>query len=280
VRHRLIAWALVLVVGAVGAAESGAGTTRVEAAPAAVLYFPIGPWVPSAPGPAGGSTASPGDEVPPWAGPATLASGSRPATIAKIMTPTAVRSSPGGTIRSRLATFMPSGGGPMDLLVLGHRTVGGRPWVRVLLPTRPNGSSGWVDADTVRLSTTPWRILVSVADRAVSVYRSGRRVRSFRAVVGTSSTPTPRGQAAIAERFPLGSHGGFYGTWIITLTAHSRVLRTFEGGDGRVALHGRGGRSLRDPLGSARSHGCIRMDNSAMNWLATVARPGTPVVVV
>ena len=70
------------------------------------------------------------------------------------------------------------------------------------------------------------------------------------------------------------------GTWIITLTAHSPVLRTFEGGDGRVALHGRGGSSLLDPLGSARSHGCVRMANAGINWLAGVARAGTPVLVV
>ena len=58
------------------------------------------------------------------------------------------------------------------------------------------------------------------------------------------------------------------------------MLNTFQGGDGRVALHGRGGRSLRDPLGSASSHGCIRLSNSAINWIASIARPGTPVVVV
>ena len=31
---------------------------------------------------------------------------------------------------------------------------------------------------------------------------------------------------------------GFFGTYIITLTAHSENLSEFDGGDGRVALHG------------------------------------------
>jgi hypothetical protein len=38
-----------------------------------------------------------------------------------------------------------------------------------------------------------------------------------------------------------------------------------------------GGASLRDPLGSARSHGCIRIGNRAVAWLARRALPGTPV---
>jgi hypothetical protein len=32
--------------------------------------------------------------------------------------------------------------------------------------------------------------------------------------------------------------GSFYGAWILALTAHSDVLATVDGGDGRVALHG------------------------------------------
>jgi lipoprotein-anchoring transpeptidase ErfK/SrfK len=47
-----------------------------------------------------------------------------------------------------------------------------------------------------------------------------------------------------------------------------------------VAIHGRGGASLRDPLGSARSHGCIRIPNRAVEWLARRVVPGTPVDVV
>jgi hypothetical protein len=42
-------------------------------------------------------------------------------------------------------------------------------------------------------------------------------------------------------------------------------------------------RRLRDPLGSARSHGCVRLANDAISWLVrTIGRgdlPGTPVTV-
>jgi lipoprotein-anchoring transpeptidase ErfK/SrfK len=59
------------------------------------------------------------------------------------------------------------------------------------------------------------------------------------------------------------------------------VLARYDGGDGRVALHGRGGASLRDPLGSARSHGCVRLENTAIDWLvraiSSARLAGTPV---
>ena len=64
------------------------------------------------------------------------------------------------------------------------------------------------------------------------------------------------------------------------LTAHSNVLEDYGGDPGRVAIHGRGGASLRDPLGSARSHGCIRIDNRWIRWMARTLRPGTRVLVM
>jgi len=72
---------------------------------------------------------------------------------------------------------------------------------------------------------------------------------------------------------------GFIGPWALHLTAHSNVLGNYGGGPGRVAIHGRSGQSLLDPLGSARSHGCVRVNNSAVIWLARNAQPGTPVLV-
>ena len=74
--------------------------------------------------------------------------------------------------------------------------------------------------------------------------------------------------------------GDFLGSYILPLTSHSNVLQEFDGGDGRVE-DGRGGASLHDPLGSARSHGCIRMTNGAIDWLVRTvgadALPGIPV---
>jgi lipoprotein-anchoring transpeptidase ErfK/SrfK len=125
-----------------------------------------------------------------------------------------------------------------------------------------------------------WRIEVRRARREVRVLRDGRVVRRFRVVVGAPRTPTPRGVFAIAGA-TRGRPHDFYGAWVVSLTAHSDVLQRYDGGDGRVALHGRGGASLLDPLGSARSHGCVRLDNAAIGWLVrtigSARLAGTPV---
>jgi lipoprotein-anchoring transpeptidase ErfK/SrfK len=201
-----------------------------------------------------------------------------PMTIARLMTPTAAVSSPGGMrVVERLSTSVREGGGPTELLVLRERRVDGADWLQVRLPARPNTAAGWIDADMAQLSTTPWRIVVSTERRTVDAYWNGQQVRSFSAVVGAPGSPTPHGLFAVLERVSTGSPNGFYGSWVLTLTAHSNVYRHFDGGDGRVAIHGRGGASLAVPLGSARSHGCVRLDNAAVDWLAAVAVPGTPV---
>jgi lipoprotein-anchoring transpeptidase ErfK/SrfK len=107
---------------------------------------------------------------------------------------------------------------------------------------------------------------VSRAKRTLTIYRSGAVVRRLRVVVGAPETPTPVGLFSIigAWRSPSSS---FLGSWILALTAHSEVLRRFDGGDGTVGIHGRGGASLQAPLGTALSHGCVRLANSAIDWL-------------
>ena len=102
----------------------------------------------------------------------------------------------------------------------------------------------------------------------------------YRAVVGAPATPTPRGLFALTAAYP-NDPGDFLGRWVLTLTAHSDALQRYDGGDGRAALHGRGGESLRDPLGSAASHGCVRLSNAAIasivRRIGVAAIPGTPV---
>jgi hypothetical protein len=198
--------------------------------------------------------------------------------IAHPVLPTRVWTRPdGGRLRWRTPRQTSWASSPVGLLVLGSATVDGRRWLKVRLPVRPNNASGWIDAGRVQLRRTPWRVVVHLDRRRVDVYRAGRLARRFSAVVGTPSTPTPRGQFAIWEQVPEPDPTGFIGPWALHLTAHSDVLRSFGGGPGRVAIHGRDGTSLLDPLGSARSHGCVRIADSNIRWLASVLRAGVPV---
>lgn len=159
------------------------------------------------------------------------------------------------------------------LLVLrAARDRKGRCWLRVRLPSRPNAAAAWLGANRVTLRPTRWRIVVSRSARAMSVYRGGDRLQRFRVVIGAGPTPTPEGLFSIIDVWPW-NPGDFLGSYILPLTAHSRVLQEFGGGDGRVGIHGRGGASLLDPLGAARSHGCIRLANGAINWIVRSVGP-------
>lgn len=196
------------------------------------------------------------------------------AVTARIAAPTVARSRPGRGRRIwRAGTLTGWSHHAQTLLVLDAFG----PWLKVLLPVRPNGASGWIPRDKALLHRTPYWIRLRLRTRRVTVYRAGRPVRRFRAVVGAPRTPTPRGLAAIYERNAQPSRRGFLGPWALSLTALSSVLESYGGGPGRVAIHGRGGASLRDPLGSARSHGCVRVSNRDVAWLARHVGPGTPV---
>ena len=169
------------------------------------------------------------------------------------------------------------------LLVLDAAgTHSGRCWLEVRLPWRPNDATGWIEASQVVLRPTPWRIVVSTADRSLAVYRRGHLVRRVPVVVGKPSTPSPEGLFSIIGAW-ADPPTAFLGSWILPLTAHSDILQQFDGGDGTVGIHGRGGTSLLDPLGSAASHGCIRVDNSSIDWLVgsigVGSLPGIPVQV-
>jgi lipoprotein-anchoring transpeptidase ErfK/SrfK len=101
-------------------------------------------------------------------------------------------------------------------------------------------------------------------------------VKSFRGIVGKPSTPTPHGKFFVEEsvRMLPGSAGA---PFALALSARSNVLQEFEGGPGQVAIHGVaniGGR-----LGTAVSHGCVRLANESTRWLAARIGPGVPVTI-
>jgi lipoprotein-anchoring transpeptidase ErfK/SrfK len=203
----------------------------------------------------------------------------RGAYVAKVLRPTVMRERPGGGRRLWTArTATPHSHGATRLLVLAvGRDRRGRTWLRVDMPIRPNARTGWIAARDVRLGRTRWFLSVSTGRRELRVYRDGRLRRRARLVVGAPATPTPHGLFAVYEITRQADPAAFVGPYALHLTALSNVLLDFGGGPGRVALHGRGPASLVDPLGSARSHGCLRADNAVIDWLRGRARPGTPI---
>src|SRR5439155_8972147 len=84
-------------------------------------------------------------------------------------------------------------------------------WVRVFLPTRPNGSEGWVHRRAVRVYTNGYRLVIRLNSHRLRLWRSDRLLASYPVAVGTSSTPTPRGLYYIVELLKPSSPNGTYG---------------------------------------------------------------------
>jgi lipoprotein-anchoring transpeptidase ErfK/SrfK len=149
-------------------------------------------------------------------------------------------------------------------------------WLRVRLPGRPNGRTGWISSRSTKASVTRWRIVVDRARRRVQILRSGRVVKAFPAVVGKPSTPTPTGEYFVEEPVRLGP-GDVGAPYALALSARSNVLQEFEGGPGQIALHGLA--NVGGVLGTAVSHGCVRLDSAAMTWLVGRIGAGVPVTI-
>lgn len=152
----------------------------------------------------------------------------------------------------------------------------GRSWLRVRLPGRPNSHTGWVLAHGSHSATTSWRLFVDTSERRVTVFYRGRATRTLRAIVGKRSTPTPNGRFFVEETVRLSSN--LVGApFALALSARSNVLAQFDGGPGQIALHGLG--NVGGTLGTAVSHGCVRLDYRSISWLAARIGPGVPVTI-
>lgn len=183
----------------------------------------------------------------------------------------------GSTPVARIAAKTPITGAQTVLPVIGHATDhAGARWLRVKLPGRPNGRTGWIRQRATLLSGTGWHVVVEISARRVVVYHDGRVVRTLGAVVGKPSTPTPLGEYFVEEAVAL--PGGAAGwPFALALSARSDVLREFAGGPGQVAIHGRA--NIGGVLGTAASHGCVRVDTAEIRWLVARVGPGTPVTI-
>jgi lipoprotein-anchoring transpeptidase ErfK/SrfK len=199
--------------------------------------------------------------------------------LALLLTPHKVFSGlqPRRSTRTTVQASRPITGGQTALPVTGHRTTAdGLRWLRVMLPGRPNGSQGWIDERGTDQAATSWHIVVTTSSRRVRAYHDGRVARSFAAIVGKPSTPTPKGQFFVEESIRL-SPGSSGAPFALATSARSNVLQEFAGGPGQIGIHGVA--NLRGRLGSAVSHGCVRLGDRSIRWLAARIRPGTPVTI-
>jgi lipoprotein-anchoring transpeptidase ErfK/SrfK len=165
---------------------------------------------------------------------------------------------------------------PTVFAVVGAAGSGCRPsWLRVQVSTAPNGRTGWVRSWLVQTYPVNTRIIVHLSQRRLLLYRNNKPVLSTPVAVGTTQTPTPVGTFFVNERFLLTNPSGPFGVAALGLSAHSTVLHDWVEG-GPVAIHGTDEPSS---IGQAASHGCIRLNNTAMRRLFNLTPAGTPVLI-
>lgn len=167
--------------------------------------------------------------------------------------------------------------GPFEIYPVLESRAGpdGRIWVRVRLPMRPNGRSGWVARNNLgsfKAVTTMLRVDRS-ALRA-TLFRAGRPIWSSRVGVGKASTPTPAGRFWIRSRLHGLRGNPVYGPYAFGTAAYS-VLSDWPGG-GVIGIHGTDQPEL---IPGRPSHGCIRVPNAALARLWQLMPVGTPVVI-
>ncbi|WP_306369873.1 L,D-transpeptidase family protein [Nocardiopsis sp. CC223A] len=147
-------------------------------------------------------------------------------------------------------------------------------WLEVLLPVRPNGSTGWIEADDVELTVTAFRVEIDMSEFSFTVVEGGEELRTGPIGIGTAETPTPPGEYYFTELLQPSDPEGDYGVYAFGLSGHSDTLETFAGGPGQLAVHGTNDNS---GLGGEVSHGCIRVSNDDISWMAERLPLGTPV---
>lgn len=203
-----------------------------------------------------------------------------------------VYASPGGRKVWSVSHYRPiTGSEPTTMPVLKTSTKGGATWLDVRLPGRakPNQNppaTGWIKGTQTRLWRISWHIYVTTgpnstaysSQRRVWVYHNGKLEKDWLAVPGAPGRVTPTGEYFVEENIRLGNHvpGG---PFALATSARSATYRSFDNGPGQVAIHGMAD-GLQARPGTAVSHGCVRLLNNEITWLANQIYPGTPVTIV
>jgi lipoprotein-anchoring transpeptidase ErfK/SrfK len=186
----------------------------------------------------------------------------------------AVYKAPGDASPASMLANPTATDGQLLFLVDKVRTDG---WLKVLLPLRPNGSTGWILTSSVGLGWNPYRIEVQLGAHELTLLKGAKKVVLREPVgIGKGTTPTPGGRYYVTQLFQPPDPTGPYGPFAFALSGFSEVLTTFKGGDAIVGIHGTNHPEL---VGQDVSSGCIRMTNDAIKRLAKLLPLGTPVTI-
>ncbi|MBB5906516.1 L,D-transpeptidase [Actinoalloteichus hymeniacidonis] len=140
-------------------------------------------------------------------------------------------------------------------------------WYHVLLPSRPNNSTGWISAadGEIAEASNDFRIEVDLENFALAVFEADTEIGNWTVGVGSSEAPTPVGRtfllASIEETI------SDFSPFTLPLGAHSDSFETYSDGPATVAIHGWPDET---PFGTETSDGCIRVPDDALELLLTL----------
>ena len=192
---------------------------------------------------------------------------------------TSARAEPETTAKTVAKLKTRSTVGTDDLVAVLARTTDSqdRVWLKVRLPVRPNGTTGWVEEDALSsLQPVDTWLRISTKTFTATLIKRGKKVWSARVGVGQSQWPTPKGEFYIrAVLKGYGSRGAFYGPLAFITSATSDTLTDWPGG-GIVGVHGTSQPGL---IPGQISHGCVRIRNADILKLEKLMPVGTPLTV-
>ncbi|MBI2705081.1 MAG: L,D-transpeptidase [Actinobacteria bacterium] len=151
---------------------------------------------------------------------------------------------------------------------------GGGDYLRVMVPARPNGQTGWIKASDVTLSKTAYRMELNLAARYLKVFNGNELFAETTVVIGLNSSKTPLGKFYLNEKIQSENPNGVYGPWILSTNGYSEDLDQFDNGLPVIAFHGTNQPQL---LGTQASNGCVRMPNEVDIKLYNSLPAGTPI---
>lgn len=159
------------------------------------------------------------------------------------------------------------------LTLISARMSSGQTWIKIELPARPNGQTGWVPRSALEsLHTVNGYLLVDRTTLRATLFRNGRAIFSAPIGVGKPSTITPPGNFYVMEKLITLSDPE-YGPVALGTSAYAPTLSEWPGG-GIVGIHGTNEPQL---IPGRPSHGCIRMRNPDITRLWSLISVGTPI---
>ncbi|EHR63544.1 L,D-transpeptidase family protein [Saccharomonospora cyanea] len=137
-------------------------------------------------------------------------------------------------------------------------------WAQILLPTRPNGATGWINTSggAVESAENDYLVNVDLKSFSLEILKDGEQIGKWTVGIGEPDSPTPPGRAYIIASIEETVND--YSPIVLPLSYHSNSHETYGGGPGTVGIHTWPDDSF---VGKANSDGCIRVTKDALDAL-------------